>query len=64
MSASAQWVATRTTVAPARWASLRLFTLPMPGKSRVATFARYTTPAPRDHIDDALDVGPVDGEIV
>ena len=45
MSASVQWVATRTTVAPARWASLRLRTVPIPGSSSVATLARVTVAA-------------------
>src|SRR6516165_9328722 len=45
MSASVQWVPTRTTVAPARCASLRSRTLPTPGSSRVATFAFRTAAA-------------------
>ena len=45
MSASVQCVATRTTVAPARFAAARSRIVAMPGSTSVATFAVRTTPA-------------------
>jgi len=42
MSASVQWVAMRTTRAPASYASFRSCTVPMPGISSVATLACYS----------------------
>jgi len=45
MSASVQWVAIRTMLAPAAWAAFRSCTVPIPGKRRVATSAWVTTSA-------------------
>ena len=45
ISASVQWVATRTTLAPARLAAASSRTVPMPGSTSVATRAFLTTPA-------------------
>ncbi len=43
MSASVQWVATRTIRAPAACAAFRSCAVPMPGRSSVAIFACVTT---------------------
>ena len=45
MSASVQCVATRTTLAPARFAAASSRTVPIPGSTSVATRALLTAPA-------------------
>ena len=45
MSASVQWVATRTDRTPRAWACLRSWMVPMPGRSRVVRRARVTAAA-------------------
>ena len=45
MSASVQWVATRTERTPSAWARFRSPVVPMPGSSKVVSRARVTAAA-------------------